>query len=89
MSMPVIVPGTVTREQAISDIIESIALQETGLSHIINAEGEKIQKVVATASSTAELLSVNQSVSSTINAITRLEMVLHSKLELLQAESNT
>lgn len=87
--MPVIVPGTVTREQAISDIIESIALQETGLSHIINAEGEKIQKVVATASSTAELLSVNQSVSSTINAITRLEMVLHSKLELLQAESNT
>lgn len=87
MSMPVIVPSTVTREQAISDIIESIALQETGLSHIINAEGEKIQKVVATATSTAEMLAVNQSVAATINAVTRLEMVLHSKLELLQNQA--
>lgn len=86
MSMPVIVPSTVTREQAISDIIESIALQETGLSHIINAEGEKIQKVVATATTTGEMLAVNQSVAATLNAVTRLEMVLHSKLELLQVQ---
>lgn len=84
MSMPIITPGTVTREQAISDIIESIALQETGLSHILNAEGEKIQKVVATAESAEELLAVNESVESMINAITHLEMILQGKLELLQ-----
>lgn len=83
MSMPVIVPGTVTREQAISDIIESIALQETGLSHILNAEGEKIQKAVAAAATTDELLAVNQSVQAMVNAVSRLEMVLQGKLELL------
>lgn len=83
MSMPVIVPGTVTREQAISDIIESIALQETGLSHILNAEGEKIQKIVATATTPEELLAVNKSVESMVNAITRLEMILQGKLDLL------
>lgn len=82
MSMPVIVPGTVTREQAISDIIESIALQETGLSHILNAEGEKIQKIVAIATNPDQLLAVNRSVESMISAVSRLEMILQSKLEL-------
>lgn len=47
MGMPVITPSTTTRTQAITDIIESVALQETALSHILNAEGEKIQKMVA------------------------------------------
>ena len=52
MSMPVIKPGTVSRTQAISDIIESVALEQTGLSHILNAEGEKIQAVVRAAAQT-------------------------------------
>lgn len=82
MSMPVIVPGTVTRNQAISDIIESVALEETGLSHILNAEGEKIQKIVAIATRPEELLCVNKSVEGMVNAISRLEMILQSKLEL-------
>lgn len=82
MSMPVIVPGTVSREQAISDIIESVALQETGLSHILNAEGEKIQKIVALATHSNDLLAVNKSVESMVNTIARLEMILQSKLEL-------
>lgn len=82
MSMPVITPSDTTRNQAITDIIESVALQETGLSHIINAEGEKIQKVVANATTTAELTAVNASVESMISSITRLEMILQSKLKL-------
>ncbi len=32
---------------ACSDVIESIALIETSLSHILNTEGEKIQRVLA------------------------------------------
>lgn len=81
--MPVITPGTVTRDQAISDLIESVALQETGLSHILNAEGEKIQAIVALPEVTpAQLLAVNASVQNTVNAVSRLEMILHSKLEL-------
>lgn len=82
MSMPVIVPGTGTRCQAITDIITSVALEQTALGHIINAEGEKIQKIVATAQTAEELLAVNQSVKATLDAITKLEMVLQSKLEL-------
>ncbi|MEG1711357.1 MAG: hypothetical protein RR054_05625 [Clostridia bacterium] len=83
MSMPVITPGTVTLPQAIADLIESVALQETGLSHILNAEGEKIQAFVAMAGVTpAQLLSVNSSVQATIDSISRLEMILQSKLNL-------
>lgn len=83
MGMPVITPSGTTRDQAITDVIESVALQEAGLSHIINAEGEKIQKVVATASTTQELLDVNRSVRDMINSITQLEMLLHSKIALV------
>ena len=81
MGVPVITPSTTTREQAITDIIESVALEETALSHILNAEGEKIQKMVAMPDITPEmLLATNKSVESMVNAVCRLEMILHSKL---------
>ena len=54
--MPVITPSITTRSQAITDIIESVALEETALSHILNAEGEKIQKMVAMDDVTPEVL---------------------------------
>ena len=79
--MPVITPSITTRSQAITDIIESVALQETALSHILNAEGEKIQKVVAMSDVTPEvLMAVNKSVESMVGAVSRLEMILQSKL---------
>lgn len=46
MSMPVIQASNTTRQQSVSDIIASVALEQTALSHILNAEGEKIQKVL-------------------------------------------
>lgn len=82
MSMPVITPGTGSRCQAITDIISSVALEQAGLSQIINAEGEKIKKIVADAQTADEILKANQSVQEMIAAITRLEMILHGKLEL-------
>lgn len=84
MSMPVIVPGTGTRCQAITDIITSVALEQTALSHIINAEGEKIQKIVASSHTAEEMLAVNKSVEAMLGAVTRLEMVLHGKLDLFK-----
>ena len=33
----------VEQEQSLTDLLESIALEEVGLAHILNAEGEKIQ----------------------------------------------
>lgn len=84
MGMPVIVSGTGTRCQAVTDIITSIALEETALSHILNAEGEKIQKFVADDSTATydEILEANESVRSMVGAITRLEVILQGKLEL-------
>ena len=90
--MPVITASTTTRGQAITDLIQSVALEETALSHILNAEGEKIQKMVAMPDVTPEvLLATNKSVESMVNAVSRLEMILQSKLSnfdgcLCQAE---
>lgn len=82
MSMPIIKPSGVKRCEAVNDIIASVALQQTGLSHILNAEGEKIQAALTFAKDTNELLKVNDSVKSMVNSITRLETVLQGKLEL-------
>ncbi|MEG0265557.1 MAG: hypothetical protein RSC93_05675 [Erysipelotrichaceae bacterium] len=82
MSMPIIVPSGVTKCEAITDIIESVALEQTALSHILNAEGEKIQAALVLAKTNGELIAVNQSVKSMVNSITRLEMILQGKLEL-------
>lgn len=57
MGMPVIVSSNIPRAQAITDIIESVALEQTALSHILNAEGKKIQKALeqcTTAETTTE-----------------------------------
>jgi hypothetical protein len=74
---------TDNREQAITDLITSVALQETALAHILNAEGEKIQAFIRMADVTSEqILALNRSVNQMLNAVTRLEMVLQAKLEL-------
>ncbi len=82
MTMPVIVASGITATQAIADLLESIALQEAGLAHIINAEGEKIQTALDVADVTiADLISVNQSVADALTKVIKLEMVLEFKLE--------
>ncbi|MEG1528553.1 MAG: hypothetical protein RR248_05615 [Clostridia bacterium] len=82
MSMPVIKPGTITRGEAIGDIIESIAMQESGLSHILNAESEKLMAVVNGNATVEDLFAINASVKNTISAISRLEMQLQAKLSM-------
>lgn len=66
--------------QAVSDLIESVALQQTGIAHIMNAEGEKLQKALALTSNRYEIIQVNHSVERVLNAIGNLEMILTAKL---------
>ncbi len=88
MGMPIITPGTGTREQAIADLIESVALQETALSHILNAEGEKMQAIISMPGATAkQLMELNSTVNKLINAVTVMEMTMQSKLGLFTSET--
>lgn len=71
------------RIQAVSDLFESIALQQAALSHILNAEGEKLQKVLSLDDIAPQtILLTNKSVESMVNTIANLETILKSKLDL-------
>ena len=76
-SMPIIVPSEVTRCQSITDMIQSVALEQTALSHILNAEGEKLQAIIAAPEAiNAKILAANKSVRLMVESITRLELIL-------------
>lgn len=70
------------REKTVTDIIESVALEQAALAHIMNAEGEKIQSAVKIATNVEELIDVNESVQATLDAVFRVELALQSKLLL-------
>lgn len=73
---------TVKREQAINLILASIAMEEISLSHILNAEGEKIQSVICHDDHTIhDLLKVNRSVERTLRNVIKTQMLLQFKLE--------
>lgn len=99
MSMPTFPTqmNTPTLEDALNQIISSIAMEELGLSHIINAEGEKIQFVLGTLEGSQpedpatinDILRVNESVRKILETILFKNMVLKVKLsETLEALSN-
>lgn len=76
-----------TREDVINQIISSIAMEELGLSHIFNAEGEKIQYVLGTLpgqispdATIDEVLKVNDSVRNTLDSAVQNQLLLNSKL---------
>lgn len=79
-----------TRDDVINQVISSIAMEELGLSHIINAEGEKIQYALGTLEGSPglaspatmdELLELNKSVCDTLDSVTQNQMFLKYKLQ--------
>ena len=90
MSMPTFPTNmnTPTPEEALSQIISSIAMEELGLSHIINAEGEKIQYVLGTLEGSTppdpvtldDVLKINDSVQKMLETILFKNIILKSKL---------
>ena len=75
-----------TRDGSVNEIIASIAAEELGLSHILNAEGEKLQYVLGTlpglsgGAGVQDVLDVNRSVQRTLDEITRQQLLLGAKL---------
>lgn len=84
MSMPKIECAHIDKCCAASSLLQSIALEETAISHILNAEGEKLQKAISLSCSNKELLEINESVGNTVDKITNLEIVLRSKLDFIK-----
>lgn len=88
-TIPQITPSiSINRTQVINLLLASIALEELGLAHIINAEGEKIQAVLGTlpglsitATSISGLMSINREVRRTLQTVIKSQMLLQFKLE--------
>lgn len=84
MGIPIIEASNTTKIQALTDILVSISLEEAAVAHILNAEGEKLQKIIADEYSTnKELLCANQSVDDLADTLTNLVMLLKSKMRLV------
>jgi hypothetical protein len=83
MGIPIIEGSTTTKTQALTDILESITLEEAAIGHILNAEGEKLQRIIHNrGNTTQDLLYANQSVDNLANTLTDLTMLLKSKTAL-------
>ncbi len=89
MSMPNIPDINIDREDAIDIVISSVGMQELGLAHIINAEGEKIQSFLGTTDGQRvkddipiyDLIKLDKSIVNTISAVTNTELMLLLKLQ--------
>ncbi|MDD4705988.1 MAG: hypothetical protein PHS24_02080 [Bacilli bacterium] len=96
MGLPVI--PTKTQPEAFTDLLESIALEETAIAHILNAEGEKIQAsavLMENGNMTPdEVIEFQKSITQIIQTLIKKEMILEFKLEAtldakIKLETNT
>jgi len=87
-NLPNITPTiSINRDDAINLLLASIAMEEIGLAHIINSEGEKIQYTIGTipglspAASLEHLLEINTSIRETLDLLIKKEILLGNKLK--------
>ena len=74
----------VSLDQAVVDLLESIALQESALSHILCAESRKMNAAMELDGlDLCKLLEVNDSATNMVHAVANLELVLKEKLEFI------
>lgn len=65
-------------------VLLSMALMQTSFAHILDAEAEKLRRIMETCDDLDALLKVNQSIQRTVVHITHLEQVQYEKLDLLK-----
>ncbi|AGB41226.1 hypothetical protein Halha_1280 [Halobacteroides halobius DSM 5150] len=73
------------QEESLTDLLESIALEETALAHFMNAEAEKVQAVAKMMEEEdidmKEVLEFQDSVSKSMRTPIKKEILLQFKLE--------
>lgn len=73
------------RAQAITLLLASIAMEEMGLAHILNAEGQKMEYVLELKSNKNvcihDILALNDSIERIIKSISRLQIILQDKMD--------
>ena len=88
----------ISTEDSVNLLLASIAFEELGLAHIINAEAEKIQFVLGTLEdqewerttpTIEDLLDINRSVDQTLKEVIKTQMLLQFKLEDVLTISTT
>lgn len=81
-NVPNITPNiNIKHEEVVNLLLVSIALEEIGISHILNAEGEKIQEGIAKHGCIKDLLEIDKSVQTTLRDLIKKEMLLEFKFE--------
>ena len=88
MSLPTFpkIDPPLSREGSLNEIISSIAAEELSLSHILNAEGERLQYILGTlpgleeAADFDEVMKVNRSVQDTLSDVMEQQAMLTAKL---------
>ncbi len=90
MSLPSFpnVDPAIQREDAVNQILSSIAMEELGMSHILNAEGEKMQYILGTlpglsgpAATVQDVLTANESVRGLLETAVQNQIFLKGKMQ--------
>lgn len=95
MGMPQIPDGTnrPNLEELVIDLFEAIALDQMAISHVLNAEGEKLQSVVASFKnqnlSVSDLNTIHNNTHQTISDLIVKEWLLLSKFNNVRDLSNS
>ena len=91
MSMPSFPENgaNMTREQALTMVIASIAMEESALSRILDAEGDKLRYILDRCwdscdcpETAKDILAANQSVTQLLEAVAQNQAILRCKLAL-------
>lgn len=86
-SFPTISPP-ITRDDAVNQILASIAMEELGLSHILNTEGEKLQYILGTLpglsgppATVEDVLAANESVRALLETVAQNQLFFKAKMQ--------
>jgi hypothetical protein len=66
------------------DLLSSVAESQRALSRILSAEGEKLERVIASTNDFGALLEINREVNRTLVDVTFLEQALFHELEQIE-----